>query len=208
MEGSAQADLKAGHLSEQKIKAELMRHYGVDKVENLPVNWRGVLIQRNEEGSNGVSDRHFGRIFDQIRRQDEVYQWGALISPLLALQTLSMALAGTDFEHHRDFVRAAEDHRRRIQWILNEDLSRHLERMGRIQGRPGALGADSGISLRIASFPRSGRPLSNRRVLAAGLVGRLRGLGSPRRSPARAFDNRFRMEKGRVRCGSSSGSMN
>lgn len=131
------ADLKAGHLSEQTIKADLMRRHGVDKVEDLPVNWRGVLIQRNEEASNEVFDRHFGRIFDQIRRQDEIYQWGALISPLLALQTLSMALAGTDFEHHRHFLRAAEDHRRRMQWILNEDLSRHLEKdWGEYQASP------------------------------------------------------------------------
>jgi ABC-2 type transport system permease protein len=41
------------------------------------------------------------------------------------IRALSMALAGTDFAHHRDFVTAAEDYRRAIQRVMNDDISRN-----------------------------------------------------------------------------------
>lgn len=38
------------------------------------------------------------------------------------MRTLSMALAGTDVEHHHSFVTAAEGYRRDIQRVLNHDI--------------------------------------------------------------------------------------
>jgi ABC-2 type transport system permease protein len=124
-----EAEIRASHApaSEAEVKRALFAEYGVDREEDLPVNWRGVMVQRDEEQNYPVFDRHFGRLFQRIRDQDAVYQWGGLAAPVLALQALSMGLAGSDFEHHRSFVRAAEDHRRIIQKTLNEELIRHPE---------------------------------------------------------------------------------
>jgi ABC-2 type transport system permease protein len=38
-----------------------------------------------------------------------------------------MALAGTDFAHHRRFVDAAETHRRMMQRVLNADIVEHAK---------------------------------------------------------------------------------
>ena len=42
---------------------------------------------------------------------------------MLAIQSLSMGLAGTDFFHHRDFANAAENYRRLLIRKMNDDLT-------------------------------------------------------------------------------------
>jgi ABC-2 type transport system permease protein len=44
-------------------------------------------------------------------------------APMLPARALSMALAGSDFAHHRDFVVAAEEYRRGIQRVMNADIA-------------------------------------------------------------------------------------
>lgn len=124
-----EAEERDGHevTAEHVVKRELLQQYGVESEDALPVNWRGVLLQRGEEQNYPVFDKHFNRLFDDIRRQDEIYQWGGLFAPALSVQSLSMGLAGSDFEHHRAFVRAAEDHRRLIQKTVNNELALHPE---------------------------------------------------------------------------------
>ncbi len=83
-----------------------------------------------------------------------MYQWGAMAAPLLALQSLSMGLAGSDSEHHRRFVAAAEEHRRVIQKTLNDELSLHAEKdWGDYQA-----GAD--LWVRVPAFHYDPPPLS------------------------------------------------
>jgi ABC-2 type transport system permease protein len=113
---------------EQRLAARreaLMREHKVSSADGLPVNFAGISMQEGEEHGNEVFDRHFGRLFDGYGRQNAIAQAGALVAPLIPMRALSMALAGTDFMHHRDFVRAAEDYRRGIQRVMNDDIARH-----------------------------------------------------------------------------------
>ena len=80
----------------------LMRQHAVARTEDLPINIRGLSLQFGEEHSQAAYDRHLGALF-----------------PLLGLQSLSTALAGTDLPEHLDFTRAAELHRRLIQKLMN-----------------------------------------------------------------------------------------
>jgi len=125
-----QTEMAPAHAAEveERLKAELFQRYGVRKEEDLPVNWRGIFLQQGEEVNYPIFDKHYSRLFDGIRGQDRVYQWGAVAAPLLALQSVSMGLAGSDFEHHRRFVAAGEEHRRVIQKTLNDELSLHAEK--------------------------------------------------------------------------------
>ncbi|MGH8650766.1 MAG: DUF3526 domain-containing protein [Gammaproteobacteria bacterium] len=125
-----QTEMAPGHAVEveERLKAELLQRYGVRKEEDLPVNWRGILLQQGEEANYPIFDKHYNRLFEGIRGQDGMYQWGAMSAPLLALQSLSMGLAGSDSEHHRRFVVAAEEHRRVIQKTVNDELSLHPEK--------------------------------------------------------------------------------
>lgn len=50
-------------------------------------------------------------------------QLSSVVAPLLAVQSLSMGLAGTDFAQHRDFSQAAELYRRSLVKKMNDDLA-------------------------------------------------------------------------------------
>lgn len=71
---------------------------------------------------NEVIDHHHQRLADAIARHERVAQVGALISPVVAIRTLSMAFAGTDYAHHRHFADAAEGYRRELVEMLNQEL--------------------------------------------------------------------------------------
>src|SRR5262249_9719462 len=53
-----------------------------------------------------------------------------IAAPLLAVRTLSMGLAGTDFAHHRHFTTAAEEYRRTIIRQMNDDILVHPVKAG------------------------------------------------------------------------------
>ena len=42
---------------------------------------------------------------------------------MLAVRAVSMGLAGTDFAQHRHFTTAAEEYRRDIQRVMNDDIA-------------------------------------------------------------------------------------
>jgi ABC-2 type transport system permease protein len=88
-------------------------------------------MQEGEEHGNEVFDEHYGRLFAVYERQNRVQVGAGVVAPLLPVRALSMGLAGTDFAHHREFVRAAEDYRRMIQRVMNGDIAAN--------SRPGAV---------------------------------------------------------------------
>ncbi|MEC7922238.1 MAG: DUF3526 domain-containing protein, partial [Planctomycetota bacterium] len=90
-----------------------------DASGKLPANFRVLLMQESERQTNLVYEKHFGGIWDLMEAQDSVVTWAGLAAPLLGLRTASVALAGTDFTHHRHFSIAAEDHRREFIRMLN-----------------------------------------------------------------------------------------
>lgn len=120
-----QRTMGAVHSSEQamRVRDRILAEYGVEKTEDLPIDWRGISLQEAEEANYPVFDRHFNAIFDAYRTQDNLLQYLSLAVPVLAIQMLSQAIAGSDLEHHRHFVFAAEQHRRLIQKLMNENVT-------------------------------------------------------------------------------------
>jgi ABC-2 type transport system permease protein len=116
-----------GHDSEDKraeaLKQRVLKQYGVDKLEALPVSFAGVSLQEGEEHGNVVFDRHYGELWDQFERQNRLKQASAIFAPMLAINALSMGLAGTDFAQHRDFAAAAEKYRRMLVKVMNDDMT-------------------------------------------------------------------------------------
>ena len=90
-----------------------------DASGKLPANFRVLLMQESERQTNLVYEKHFGGIWDLMEDQDKVVTWAGLAAPLLGLRSASVALAGTDFTHHRHFSIAAEEHRREFIKMLN-----------------------------------------------------------------------------------------
>jgi ABC-2 type transport system permease protein len=105
----------------QEFKAETLRKHGVTRERDLSFNINGLVMLEAERLGNEVFDQHFGELWDLLEAQDRTVTWAGLAAPLLGLRSASMALAGTDFTHHRHFSVAAEHHRREFVRVLNED---------------------------------------------------------------------------------------
>jgi len=93
----------------EQLKANLLLQYGVDSVEDLPVNFRGIVAEASEADLTIVLNR-----FAAERMTTEISQAGILrlfgwVSPALALREASMTSAGTGLEAHHKFLRDAED---------------------------------------------------------------------------------------------------
>ena len=105
------------------LTERLLNQYGVERVEDLPINESGIYLQESEEFGNRIFDRNYGALWDTFERQGSVHETLAVAAPLLAVRTLSMGLAGTDVEQHRHFATAAEAYRRDMMRRMNGDLA-------------------------------------------------------------------------------------
>ena len=101
----------------------LLAEYGVERVDDLPINAVGAYLQESEEFGNRIFDRNYGALWDTFERQGVVHETLAVAAPLLAVRTLSMGLAGTDVEQHRHFATAAETYRRDLMRQMNGDMT-------------------------------------------------------------------------------------
>jgi ABC-2 type transport system permease protein len=119
------SDPKEMRIRLERRRRELMQRYDAASMDAVPVNFSGISLQEGEEHGNEVFDRHYGRVFETFEAQNRVLQWAGVVAPMLPIRALSMALAGTDFGHHRDFVTAAEVYRRQIQRVMNDDIARN-----------------------------------------------------------------------------------
>jgi ABC-2 type transport system permease protein len=104
------------------FEAGVMARYGVARVEDLPVSLDGIRLEESEAQGNKVFDQHFGALTDSYADQRMVVQASAVLSPLTAIQNVSMALAGTDMAHQLAFQQQAEAHRRNLITGLNTDM--------------------------------------------------------------------------------------
>ena len=118
-----------GHSTADARRAELLQRtlaeYGVEREEDLPVDFDGIAMQAGEEHADTVYDHHYGLLWQQLAAQDDWRLRLAVPSPLPALDQLSQWAAGSDWQHHRHFADHAEQHRRQLQRFLNGDLIRN-----------------------------------------------------------------------------------
>jgi ABC-2 type transport system permease protein len=112
------------------FEAEVMARYKVSRLEDLPINIDGLRLNASEDHGDEVFDRVWARLEAQYAKQHDIMRWTALISPLVPLQNVSMALAGTDTVHQLDFQTQAEAHRRRVIRLLNLDMAEHAGTQG------------------------------------------------------------------------------
>ena len=109
----------------QNLKKEVLETYGVEKIEDLPINFAGLELETSEEWAAEVFDKYYGLLDDAFRKQNHARQILAVFSPLVAIRSLSMGLAGTDYFQHQDFSQVAEDYRRNMVYLMNRDLTIH-----------------------------------------------------------------------------------
>jgi ABC-2 type transport system permease protein len=102
------------------FKARTLKQYGAEKVEDLPINYRGLLALEGEKLTTKLFDDYARRQFAAQKAQSQLTDLAGLVSPAIALRRASMAIAGTDLEGHRRFLVQSESYRFAIVQQLNE----------------------------------------------------------------------------------------
>lgn len=113
------------HPNHIAFKEKVLKQYKVGKIEDLPFSFIGLALQADEELGFRVFDRTYGRVRHIYELQDRVHEVFSVVSPFIAIKTLSAGLAGTDVEYGNDFSSAGEGYRRNMIRILNDDLKKN-----------------------------------------------------------------------------------
>ena len=111
----------------RRDKEQLLREHGVSDVRDLPINWAGISLQRGEQHGDHIFDEHYGQLFHAMRLQSAAAALAGWLSPSVAVAGLSSAAAGSDTDHHIQFVNGAERQRRAIQLVMNHAITQHPE---------------------------------------------------------------------------------
>jgi len=114
----------------EEFKQSVLKQYGVSKTEDLPVNFSGLTALYSEERTDQLIDRHFKALdtsFAANARWVSAMSW---VSPTLAMDQVSMSLAGSDLAHYLHFLNSAEAHRRVMVRMLNEEQRDHPRKAG------------------------------------------------------------------------------
>jgi ABC-2 type transport system permease protein len=88
-----------------------------------PANVEVVALLESEADETALYDRRFAGLFALYREQMESFERAGAIAPTLAARSLSMALAGTDAAHDREFAAAAARYRAAMLTTLNTELA-------------------------------------------------------------------------------------
>jgi ABC-2 type transport system permease protein len=109
----------------KELERRVLAQYGVERVEDLPVNFNGIALNAGEEYGNRVFDKHWGRLWRTYYAQETVQQAFGVVAPFLPARSVSMGLAGTDLAQHEHFSAAVESYRRDFNRMLNTHFAEH-----------------------------------------------------------------------------------
>ena len=115
-----------GHSSTAANKVfeqEILEQYGVERKEDLPVNFDALLMQVDEEYRGQVYDRRLAEADVRRRVQDRIRRIAWMFGPTPAMLDLSVRIAGADAGTQRRFDQAAETFRRDLVGRLNKHMA-------------------------------------------------------------------------------------
>jgi len=101
------------------FRERTLAQYGVSRVEDLPFNYRGAVSAEGEALTSSLFDRYASETADIQRRQFDVLQNFAWLSPAISVRRVSMAGAATDLDNHLRFLEQAERYRFDLVQRLN-----------------------------------------------------------------------------------------
>lgn len=104
----------------EELEQQLLKKHNVEHADDLPLNLAGAQLIAAEEFTDRLHDETRLKLERLYARQDRSVRQLSLLSPYLAMRTVSMGLAGTDRLHHESFQRAAEMYRRELVRTMNE----------------------------------------------------------------------------------------
>lgn len=90
------------------LQKQVLEQYGVEKVEELPMNWRGVVAGYSEKKLTDLMNQYAEQRMAQEAAQSRIATLFGFASPTLAVGAASRMLAGTDLATHHRFLRESE----------------------------------------------------------------------------------------------------
>ncbi|MFN3303641.1 MAG: DUF3526 domain-containing protein [Roseateles sp.] len=117
------------------FRRQVLAQYGVARVEDLPVNYKGLVGMEGERLTSELFARYARDGFARQQAQLQHLALFSALSPVIALRRLSMGAAGTDLPNYQRFLEQAERHRYTLVQSLNrlqaEQLSWATDRNSR-----------------------------------------------------------------------------
>lgn len=121
---SESSDLSDGHnvshSDQEQLQSRLFNEQGVNQLEDLDVNIRGLLAQNAEQQLTETMNLYADQRMTGEQRQANIVANHGWLSPMLAVANASRAISGTDLEHYHRFLRQAEELRYEFVQGLNE----------------------------------------------------------------------------------------
>lgn len=108
------------------LRANLLQQYGVNSVEELPINFRGVVASTAEAELTDTLNQFAEERMRVEAAQAQVARHFGWLSPVLGIREFSMTVAGVDLETHHRFLRETEKLRFDFVQSLNKA---HAEQM-------------------------------------------------------------------------------
>ena len=94
-----------------------------ERIEDLPINFQGIVFSIQEQIGNAVFDLHYGNLNATLQAQQGVHELLGLLSPVLPVKLISMELAGTSLHHQLAYTQHAEAYRRDLIEQMNQDIT-------------------------------------------------------------------------------------
>ena len=117
----------------QDFQQQVLEEYGVERIEDLPVAYSGLLLAEGEKYESEIYTKHFDLLQDQYEKQREVYRWCSILSPLLPVRFVSMALARTDYGFLWHFEDEVEAYRVVLNTALNMNIAENAKGVEKYQ---------------------------------------------------------------------------
>lgn len=105
------------------FEKEILEKYGVERQEDLPVNFDALLMQADEEYRGGVYDIRLDEAEAVRKRQDIVRRASWLFGPTPAMLDFSLRVAGADADTQYRFNESAEAFGRDLVGGLNHHMA-------------------------------------------------------------------------------------
>ena len=109
------------------FKSAVLEKYHVKTVEQLPVNYRALVIQEGERISSEIYTRHYQSLMAQQQKQQEFISRWYWLNPYLLVRDLSMAISASDIWHFYDYESQTEAHRFARISLLNQVHADHID---------------------------------------------------------------------------------
>ena len=108
----------------KQLITDTLRHYGVQRIEDLPVGYAGIMLKSSDAHYEEIFAIHFERLHKLHERQQRWHHALSFLGPWVAARSLLEGFAGSDLAHSARFAEAAERYRRSFVESTNDVAER------------------------------------------------------------------------------------